>query len=40
MIVFMDGRKITERTVTVDGHKYRQKVWYEWDKERKRSITH
>ncbi len=40
MIVFMNGNKTTERTVTVNGHKYRQKVWYEWDKERKRSITH
>ena len=37
---FMDDRKITERTVIVNGHKYRQKVWYEWDKKRKRSITH
>ena len=36
----MDDRKITERIVTVNGHKYRQNVWYEWDKERKRSITH
>ena len=33
-------RKTTIRTITVGGHTYRQRAWYEWDSDRKRSVTH
>ena len=37
MIVFRNGNKTSENA---NGHKYRQKTWQGWGKERKRSITH